>query len=257
MKWKRIATRTISEISSLSRNTRPRAGYRVMLYHAVGSVVPNDAYGISVEPKRFERQMELLAHQPDVSLVPFDRYESMEGALQVAITFDDGYKDNLYQAAPVLLKWQIPFTVFVVSSFIRQDDSCYLTPSELRELAALPGVTIGSHGLTHLPLAECNDTTLSRELADSRRDLESIIGLSVTTIAYPHGSANVRVRNAAARAGYKVGGCSRFDINDERRDRLLLCRSEVIASDSDKVFLQKLNGGWDWYRWRRRDPARQ
>jgi peptidoglycan/xylan/chitin deacetylase (PgdA/CDA1 family) len=227
-----------------------------MLYHAVGSRVPNDTYGISVEPKRFERQMELLAQQPDINLVPFDRYESMEGALKVAVTFDDGYKDNLYQAAPVLLKWKIPFTVFVVSSFLGRD-SCYLTPSELRELAALPGATIGSHGATHLPLAECSDTTLSRELAESRLDLENIIGLPVTTIAYPHGSANLRVRGAAALAGYKVGGCSRFDINDELRDPLLLCRSEVVASDSDKVFLQKLNGSWDWYRWRRRDPAGQ
>jgi peptidoglycan/xylan/chitin deacetylase (PgdA/CDA1 family) len=257
MDWKRIVTRTISEVSSLSRSRGGiRSGFRVLLYHAVGSRLKHDTYGISIEPKLFERHMELLAGtEQQFRTSSFDNTEPADSTLQVAVTFDDGYKDNLYVAAPILLKYNIPFTVFVTSSFIRSGSQEYLAPAELRELSSLPGVAIGSHGATHTALAGCDDAALQRELTESRFDIENIIGREVSAIAYPHGSANLRVRDAARRAGYTLGGCSRFDINDKGRDPLLLCRCEIWATDSARVFRQKLSGAWDWYRWRSRDPA--
>jgi hypothetical protein len=35
----------------------------------------------------------------------------------------------------------------------------------------------------------------------------------------------------------------------------LLCRSDILGVDSVRVFRQKLHGDWDWYGWRRADPA--
>lgn len=256
MDWKRIATRTISELSSLSRRgDKIRSGYRVLLYHAVGSRLRQDTYGISIAPKLFERHMQVLASAEHVETRSFDGAEADGSTLQVAVTFDDGYKDNLYSAAPILIKYSIPFTVFVTSSFVKSEAQEYLTPAELRELSQLPGVKIGSHGSTHVALATCDDATLERELYESRSYIEDITRREVTAIAYPHGSASVRVRDAAERAGYTLGVCSRFDINRSGRDPLLLCRCEILANDSERVFRQKLAGAWDWYRWRSKDPA--
>jgi peptidoglycan/xylan/chitin deacetylase (PgdA/CDA1 family) len=176
--------------------------------------------------------------------------------LRVAVTFDDGFKDNFTTAAPILVKYRIPCTVFVASSFLRSPSALYLTREELKELAALPGVTIGSHGLTHNRLTACDEATLWRELTESRKEIEDIIGRPVMAISYPHGSVNRRIADTARLAGYALGACSRSDINHIGRDPLLLCRTEVVAADSKRVFLQKLNGGWDWCRWRRTDPAR-
>lgn len=256
MRWKRVAARTISEIFALKRmSAKPRTGFRVLLYHAVGSRLNQDTYGISIEPKLFERHMQILASTEQVETRSFDRVEPNDSRLQVAVTFDDGYKDNLYKAAPILIKYNIPFTVFVTSSFIKSGSQEYLTPEELRELSELPGVTIGSHGATHVSLAGCDDALLKRELSESRSYIEDVTGLEVTSIAYPHGSASLRVRDAAARTGYTLGGCSRFDINRRGRDPLLINRCEIWASDSERVFRQKLSGVWDWYRRRSRDPA--
>lgn len=256
MTWRRGAARAISECTALVRNLAgARAGLRILLYHAVGTSLSTDSYGISISPDLFERHMVALAEIPEIAIVNLRAPEPSDSGLEVAVTFDDGYKDNLYAAAPVLLKHRIPFTVFVTSSFVQRGQPEYLTESELKDLAALPGAAVGSHGVTHARLAECDERTLWRELVESRQYLEGVIGRPITAMSYPHGSANLRVRDAVKRAGYSLGVCSRFDINRGDRDPLLLCRTEIVSADSERVFLQKLRGAWDWCRWRSRDSA--
>jgi peptidoglycan/xylan/chitin deacetylase (PgdA/CDA1 family) len=258
MNWKRAATRLVSEACSLARKRNaPRAGSRILLYHAVGTRLAHDRYGISINPRLFESHMDILSSEAqNFHLAAFDDTQNSATALRrVTVTFDDGYRDNLHVAAPVLLRRNIPFTVFVTSSFIGKTSDNYLSVAELKELSALSNVTIGAHGATHIRLAECDDATLQKELSESRRRLEDFTGRAVTNVSYPHGSVNLRVRAAAAEAGYTTGGCSRFDINEEKRDRLLLNRCEIIAADSERIFKQKLYGAWDWYRWRSADPA--
>lgn len=255
--FKRSLSRSLSEVFFLqSRLQGCRKGFRVLLYHSVGAKLPHDSYGISMSPELFEQHMHLLAEDKSVQKINFfEKSSLLHNALSVAVTFDDGYKDNFYTAAPVLIKYNIPFTVFVVSSFVQKSLPLYLSPSELCELASLNGVTIGSHGATHVPLCGCGEKTLMDELYGSRRAIEDMIGKPVTEVSYPYGSVDRRVRDTAARAGYTAGGCSQFGINDERRDPLLLCRTEMVAADTKRVFYQKLYGAWDWYRWRQKDPV--
>jgi peptidoglycan/xylan/chitin deacetylase (PgdA/CDA1 family) len=255
MNWKRAAARTISEIAALPARGRFRHGFRILLYHSVGTRLAHDTYGLSISPALFERHVEILASTPCIKTDAFDSQQFPSDHLQVAVTLDDGYKDSLYTAAPILLKYGIHFTVFVISAFVRDDSREYLTPSELRELAVLPTVTIGSHGATHRPLADCDDQTLRRELYGSRSRLEDITGKPVPFLSYPYGSVDRRVREAAARAGYVRGGCSSFGINARSRDPLLLRRCEIVSSDSERLFLQKLGGAWDWSRWRKQNTS--
>ena len=95
--------------------------------------------------------------------------------LKIAITFDDGYKDNLYVAAPILAEYGSPFTVFITAKFVNKNSSVYLTPGEMRELSALPGVTIGSHGMTHRRLTGLNSGDLMSELSKSRSRIEDLV----------------------------------------------------------------------------------
>lgn len=256
--WQRAIGRTFAEISALVRSNRPSPGVRILMYHRVGSRLADAPYGISISLENFQRQMEILASQQPAEVVAlnalqsFNETEDAEKKLRVAVTFDDGYKDNLYVAAPILLGLQIPFTVFITSSYIQKTSADHLNELELKELAALPDATIGSHGVTHCRLAECDDATLHWELEESRRYLEDVIGKPVNTLSYPHGSASDRVREAARQAGYVLAGSSFFDINKARHDPLMLSRCEIVAQDSERVFLQKLKGDWDWMRWRER-----
>ena len=219
--------------------------------------MPHDTYGISIDRHVFEQHMHLLASTQEVNVVDLFEGRLITDPLRIAITFDDGYKDTLMVAAPILMRYKLPFTVFVTSSFILSQGSLYLSPGDLRELADFPGVTIGSHGATHVPLATCDEATLWKELYGSRHWIEDFLGRPVNAISYPHGSVDQRVAEVASKAGYNIGLTSRRDINAAQRNPLLLCRTEIVAADSERVFRQKLFGAWDWNRWLDRDPMGQ
>ena len=254
MNLKRTAQEFIANLSStfLRYISTPRFGLRVLQYHSVSSGVHFDPQGLfTIEPPIFENQMRILANNKSISLVSLsDCLKTISNNdLAVAVTFDDGHKDCLSTVAPIMQKYKIPFTVFVSTSFVHNGTPSFLTPDELRELSMLPVASIGSHGATHTRLTKLNKSQLRDELISSKLYLEDITGKEIMAISYPHGAVDDDVKSAAIRAGYKIGACSRFDINNETLDPLLLCRTVILAKDTNKVFSQKLNGAWDWCKW--------
>ncbi len=234
----------------------PRRGLRILMYHAIGTPIEGDTRGLyNMKVEQFERHMRHLARYWREAVVPLQPVTSIGGALHIAVTFDDGYRDNLTVAAPLLVDLGIPFTVFVCAGAVAQRKIGFLGPEEVRELASLPGVQIGSHSVSHARLTLCDDHQLREELAGSKSYLEDLIGREVVSLSYPHGDVDRRVRDVAGKVGYRIGGTSRFDVNPDGRDPLLLCRTDIWAGDDLSVFQQKLRGDWDWSRWRAADPA--
>jgi peptidoglycan/xylan/chitin deacetylase (PgdA/CDA1 family) len=225
------------------------------MYHAIGTPALGDELGLfSVTKERFHSHMKCLSTWQNGNIVDFSLNSLNAAGVNIAITFDDGYMDNLEVAAPILIELGLPFTIFVTTSFIKNASSGFLSPAALRELAALPGVQIGSHGRSHIPLTKCNQQELQNELLSSKLYLEDLLGLRVNALAYPYGSVDQRVRQAASEVSYLMGACSYPGVNAVRRDPLLLARTEINSEDDDRVFDQKLRGYWDWYQWLRRDP---
>ncbi|MBV9986081.1 MAG: polysaccharide deacetylase family protein [Chitinophagaceae bacterium] len=84
-----------------------------------------------------------------------------------------------------------------------QDYWLQLTPGQIREMAASPWVTIGSHGYFHNDLARTGQEDLTKELVDSKTFLETIIQKPVKALAFPYGSYSPPVITAALQAGYE------------------------------------------------------
>lgn len=251
---KHAAYRTVSRACrALGVPPRPAAGQRVLLFHAVGSEIPGDPYGLSLPPERFAAFLDRLVELADWRPAPFGAASSER--LEAAIVFDDGFRDTLTAAAPLLAERGLPFTVFVTAGFIRDRSPLHLSIEQLKELAALPGATIGAHGLEHAHLTRLGDAALAAELMDSRKFLEDAIGKPVVSMSYPHGDVDQRVAKAAKGAGYLLGGTSRYGLNGAGRDPMLLCRTELTGFDGVEDFELKLRGHWDWYRFRHPDPA--
>lgn len=110
----------LSRISARLRRLRPhtRPLGLILLYHRVAAP-ETDPQLLSVTPERFAAQMTYLSrHFELVSLheLVSRRSHSTVGSRLVAVTFDDGYADNLSQAKPILESCQVPATVFVATA---------------------------------------------------------------------------------------------------------------------------------------------
>ncbi|MGM0413215.1 MAG: polysaccharide deacetylase family protein, partial [Pseudomonadota bacterium] len=105
-----------------------------------------------------------------------------------------------------------------------------LSRTELQSLVE-GGVSIGSHTVTHPILSRCDDATLRHELTQSRKDLEAMTGVPVTTLSYPVGGADahdLRVRAAAREAGYRLACAYVPGFNSRRSADLFALRRQRV-----------------------------
>jgi peptidoglycan/xylan/chitin deacetylase (PgdA/CDA1 family) len=118
-----------------------------------------------------------------------------------------------------------------------------MTVAELLELAALPGVAIGAHSMTHSMLSALPAVDQAYELGESRRVLEDILGRPVLFAAYPFGKPNDVARETcllAARAGYRAALTTRPGAVTPSSPALALPRLSVHDWTDDQ-FMQKVN----------------
>ena len=218
------------------------------MYHAVGTDVTGDSQRLyNMSPSTFMGQIDQLSYSIDAGLLNiYSLPDGITKTMGAVITFDDGYQDNLTVAAPILLRYNLPFTVFVTPKMLASGDPRYLSPATLKELSALPGVTIGAHGYSHEPLTTLSEQALALELYDSRVWIEDIIGTKVVTMSYPHGAVDQRVRTAVAKEGFLYAASSKFGAFRPGQDPLLISRTDIWANDTEKRFNAKRSGAWDW-----------
>jgi peptidoglycan/xylan/chitin deacetylase (PgdA/CDA1 family) len=114
------------------------------------------------------------------------------------------------------------------------------TWEQLREMES-SGIEVGSHTVTHPVLTHVTADQLRRELEDSRRRLEDMLGHRVTLFCYPNGAYNRIVRDAVARAGYRLAVTTDNGLNDTTIDRLAFRRIQNEEEDLSH-FLQSTSG---------------
>jgi peptidoglycan/xylan/chitin deacetylase (PgdA/CDA1 family)/glycosyltransferase involved in cell wall biosynthesis len=244
--------RGVRGASSRERWLQATRGVPVLMYHAFSAESKPSRF---VMPRRtFARQMRLLSALR-YRVIGFEELASSirEGTplprRAAVITIDDGYRDNLEIAQPILSRHRIPATVFVVSGRLGGENNWdeeselggrpLLTPGEVRELRAA-GTQIGAHTRSHPALPEIADNVLADELGGSRADLEALLEEPVRTFAYPYGRFDERVVAAADEAGL-LAACTvegrRAGLGD---GVLTISRSEIRGTDSPAAFLRKL-----------------
>lgn len=116
------------------------------------------------------------------------------------VTFDDGNLSDLTIGVPACVERNIATIVFACSGRIGAPG--YLSSADLRELAALPGCEIGSHGAVHRPWTGLAGGALAAEVAESKARIEDALGRAITAAGLPFGRYDRHVLSAAARAGY-------------------------------------------------------
>ena len=243
------STITLLYSSLILGKNKKNNNLRILMYHSIR--LGNSSKNMwSLDSNYFSEHLSYLHEKKDIHLYSCtDLVESIPEN-GIMITFDDGYRDNFEIAAPILFELKIPFSVFVVTDYIRNEKKGFMNPSMLRELSKNPLVTIGSHSKSHIPLTSCNQEELKIEISESKSYLEDLLGEEISMFSYPHGRFNSLVKDAVLKGGYKLAFTSHYDVNHLNQDKLALNRNEIWNTDNLQILKNKIAGDWDWLKYR-------
>jgi peptidoglycan/xylan/chitin deacetylase (PgdA/CDA1 family) len=172
----------------------------ILTYHSID----DSGSAISTRPALFQRQMEFLA-ESGIPVVPLDQVLERQGS--VAISFDDGFGNFADRALPLLERYQLPATIFVVSGYCGKMNNW---PSQSganvprlpllswADLAALPAlISIGAHTVTHPDLTRLAAEQCEREMSECQNEIEQRLSKRAQWLAYPYGTSSPLVRSLA------------------------------------------------------------
>jgi peptidoglycan/xylan/chitin deacetylase (PgdA/CDA1 family) len=211
------------------------------MYHAVDDVSTARFRPFAVTPQAFGDDMAYLAasgYQPLTVTQLVDSSATPESLpdLPIVITFDDGFKDFLTTAWPVLQRHSFPATLYVPTAFIGRTATWLRAHGEqsrpvldiaaLRDLASA-GVEIGAHSHTHPELDVLDPGRLSDEISRPKRILEDLLARPVRSFAYPYGYHSPAARACVREAGYSSGCTVEYRMSAANDERFALGRLSV------------------------------
>ncbi|MCX5711584.1 MAG: polysaccharide deacetylase family protein [Candidatus Omnitrophica bacterium] len=212
----------------------------IMMYHSVN---PRSIPGMNlliVKPETFERQMQFLKNHR-YNVVRLDDAAAMIRDKKcipfrtVAITFDDGYKDNYIYAFPILKKYGLPATIFIIINEVSKPNR--LSWKEIEEMQASGLITFGSHTLSSTPLIDYkSDIEVKRQIVESKKILEEKLGRHISAFSYPEGRFNDKVKQIVIDAGYELAVATSPGRKHPANDIYLLKRLR-ISENAENLFV--------------------
>jgi peptidoglycan/xylan/chitin deacetylase (PgdA/CDA1 family) len=217
----------------------------VIYYHKIDLPQPGSKVrGGYTPPARFARQMAYLKKHGFVfytasELVEHFRERGEFPPNAVTVTFDDGWKDNYTNAFPILRRFQIKATVFLVPSCIGQVSArvqaegesprAHLSREEIFEMAR-GGIEFQSHSLSHQLLDRISLQEVKVEVEESKRQIENLLQKPCRIFAYPAGYFSATAQAALKDAGYTAAFTTSYGPTDAL-DIYALNRTEILRRD--------------------------
>lgn len=218
-------------------------GVPVLYYHSVlpdsEVTTPNE---VTISPEKLKAELELVKNLGYTTLTISELNDYLNKKIEISeksivITFDDGYTDNYIHAFPILKELDMKATIFMISSQI--DSGYYMSADQLKEMQDY-GIDIESHTANHVYLDTLSYNEQLKELTDSKKRLEEVLGKEVTSIAYPYGNYNEDTIKAAEAAGYTLGFTTNKGLDKQTSNKLKLDRIYVSSTYSLDTFKDRL-----------------
>jgi peptidoglycan/xylan/chitin deacetylase (PgdA/CDA1 family) len=219
----------------------------VLGYHGVATCPRrDDPFLLTISPHRFRQQLEMMMASGFQFVTAAELATAAEGGSPppglAAVTFDDGLRNNLSVALPILQQLGIRASVYVptgwigaASPWVRGEEGAILSAPEVVELSDA-GWEIGAHGVTHPDMSSLDYAGCVSEVEESCRVLGDLVGQPVKTFAYPFGryglAAIAAVRDAGLLASLTTGSGT--------WNRFEMTRAMMGAADPAPVVMLKL-----------------
>lgn len=179
----------------------------ILMYHYISSPPKtNDRVrlDLSVSPTNFENELKYLAAYSYTAVSLYDIYGALATGTTlppkpVVITFDDGYRDAYVNAYPLLKKYNMTGTFFVVSDFITSGNPAYLTWDMVKEMSD-GGMSIESHSRWHPDMRNRQNDFLVYQILGPIEAITAYTGKRPHFFCYPSGrydAAVIRVLKSA------------------------------------------------------------
>lgn len=278
MTGKMILKHAVKHAAGLASTVRPFLTHRVtqgvcvLMYHRVADTGVFDLSldDWNITPKRLENHLRWLRENADC--LPLAEVLQKAGAgtsrrPMVALTFDDGFACFRQEVLPLLQRYEIPATQFVVTRYVgtqgpypfdrwgqknrsRVPSGAWrpITWAEVEECLDSSIVSVGSHSHDHLNGLESRDEQLAEEASISRELLIKHLGQSHASLyAYPYGSSRLgQVRkayvDAVCAAGYRLACTTDLGLAGPATPLFQIPRVEVHAYDSPRILEAKVFG---------------
>ncbi|MBI4437187.1 MAG: polysaccharide deacetylase family protein [Candidatus Omnitrophica bacterium] len=245
------------------RFVHPRYPLRILLYHSISDTWEDD---LSVPVEAFREQMAYLADHYHV--IPLEeacrRLEEGDPFSEktVVMTFDDGYRDNFDRAYPILEKFRLPATIFLLIGGIGTEkrwppdagephgplDHELLSWEEVQQMQRGGLVTFGSHTMSHALFSDLSPQQAREEISTSKRLLEEKLGKGLYAFTYPFGTAleaTDSVKHLVRESGFYCACTAMIGGNGKGSDLFALRRTPIEWSDGMDLFKKKLEGALD------------
>jgi peptidoglycan/xylan/chitin deacetylase (PgdA/CDA1 family) len=227
----RVAAATLKLPATLPART---LSVPILMYHRIDLLkptLPAITRALTVDPHDFAAQMRWLVSHGYHAITQQQLFAALEQgrrlpAKPIMITFDDGYRDVLKNAAPVLERLHMPATAYVITSRISGPDVSFLSWLQLNGLEKA-GIEVGSHTVHHAELPSLSDPAALQELIQSRRALEQHLGHPVQWFAYPAGRFDARTEMLVRQAGYVLAVTTQPGSKQSAEQPFALHRYEV------------------------------
>jgi peptidoglycan/xylan/chitin deacetylase (PgdA/CDA1 family) len=245
-----------------------RTNTMILCYHGITERFgpdPEDRSAIAVDRALFLTQLVYIKHRYRVIALR-DYLEAKQSRQplprnSVILTFDDGQRNFLTVAAPVLKELGLPATMFLVTDHVDARDQSNLGPNwspvddrislswpEVRTLQSAQAIEFGSHTCSHPELSHMSgnaDRELHESLSAIRRNLCHAFPPS---LAYPYGDYSESIAGKARSAGYSCALTTEAGANSIHTDLFQLRRAVVRRYDSIEIFAARVSGLVGWLR---------
>jgi len=234
----------------------------ILMYHRlVEHPSEQGVHGTWTTVQMFEKHLRLIQRMGFETLTFTDfqdkgfMHRFSPGRKYLMITADDGYQDNLTRMLPLLKKYNMKATVYVVSGETHNrwdvehptDPDVrvpLLSADEIRALDASGHVEIGGHTLSHAKLDELDAKSQAKEIRENKRALEGILGHPMLSFAYPFGYLNASAKTQAQEAGYAYAVATDSGPRAMHQDRFQIRRIAVFPRTDVFGLWRKIRGDY-------------
>ena len=220
---------------------RASSAVPILNYHRVDN---KDDNPLTLKVADFEAQIKFLVDSGYSVVTPDELVDARQGGKSlpknpVVICFDDGHDDIYKNVFPILQKYKVRATVFVVTNHIGMSD--FLNWDQARELQASGLVDIENHTMSYKDLTRVKGDKLWEQIYGAKQAIEWALKKPSKFISFPEGKYTVAAEETAKELNYRAGFIEDYGLTaGNKDDGFVLTRIPVQGSNPQTLLRFKL-----------------